>query len=822
MTILSIGDLNREIHKRCSAMGLGVDCAADGLFSAEIAIISEAPGERERQLKQPMVGSSGKLFWDLLRPTGLNRRSVYISNVVKRQLRSVDDNKVTISKGEVEQYSQILRWELEQLPNLRFVIALGNYALEAITGLSGILHHRGSVYETQLTSISQGKVTPITVIAMLNPAAVIREPKWEVMFKFDIARLQRVLKGMYKEHSVEAIINPSYTEAMRYIEQMQDERLPVSLDIEVIAEETACVGLANNRHTGMCINFRDRERNIFSVREESDIRLRLQAFADEPSTRLVMQNGMFDSTWLAYKDRIMLGASYFDTMLAHHTLYPALPHNLGFLTSQYTEHPFYKDEGKSWKEGGDIDQFWRYNVKDCCITFAAYEAMQKELVTQGLDKFFFEHVMRLQPHLARMCVGGVLADVELKEQIKKETQAEVLRLKEQFYELVEEATDEPGYRPNPASSKQMAELYFRRLRLVGRGTSTDAKNRDRMRSHPRTPEVAKRMLSSLDDWSKENKFLTTYANMSVDSDNRIRCEYKQTGVVEAPGRLSSSGTLWGGGTNLQNQPGRAHKMFIADHGYGFSYFDLSQAEARVVGWKYDIHLWKEQFEQARIDGIYDAHRALASEMFRIPYDEVTKEDWDENGKPTIRYKAKRCRHGLNYRMGIDELAQQLGISYPEAEELWRTYHRITPELQVGWKATTEEVRKNRKLFNAYGRRWILLERFDDEALKSVVAFYPQSTIGDKVSRCIYLCESDPEWPRGKARLALNIHDALIALHTLDEGEAVRSIMKKHALEPINIVDIYGKSNELIIPADLKKSVSINGEPHRWSTLEKVK
>ncbi len=342
-----------------------------------------------------------------------------------------------------------------------------------------------------------------------------------------------------------------------------------------------------------------------------------------------------------------------------------------------------------------------------------------------------------------------------------------------------------------------------------------------MKQHPRTPQIAKDMIDALDKYAKENKFLGTYAEMTIDEDERVRCEYKQTGVASAPGRLSSTSTMWGSGTNLQNQPGRAHRMFIADDGYGFSYFDLSQAEARVVGWKYKIESWIEQFEQARIDGIYDAHRALASEMFHIPYDEVPKEDWDADGNMTIRYKAKRCRHGLNYRMGPDRLAETLEIGFPEAYELHRIYHRVNPELEVGWNATLKEVKDKRSLYNAYGRRWILLERIDDEALKSVVAFYPQSTIGDKVSRCIYLCESDPDWPE-TARMALNIHDALIALHKLEDGPTVRRIMKKHAEEPIPIVDIYGTERELIVPCDLKASVADEYGIHRWSTLEKVK
>lgn len=820
MTVSSMGDINREIANRCRSVNLQLDCGADGLFNAEVAIVSEAPGERERIMKLPLVGASGKFLWEQLRKIGLNRRQVYISNVVKRQLRQQDDKKVEISRNEVDQYAQILRWELEQLPNLRYIIVLGNYALEAITGLSGIMQHRGSVYQSQVRSISQDTSRDVTVLAMLNPAAVIREPKWEIMFRFDIGRLKRVLEGQYKEHVITSHINPTPMEAMDWIDKMRDEDVPVSLDIETIGGETACIGLANSSTEGMCINFRNRSQNLYSVRDEMEIRLHLQKWFDSGKAKLVMQNGMFDSYALALKDRLILPPSYFDTMLAHHTLYPSLPHNLGFLTSQYTEHPFYKDDGKEWKEGGDIDTFWRYNVTDCCITYAVYMRELAELREQKLDKFFFSHVMRLQPHLIKMTVGGVLIDTTLKQSITEELAIEVARLKEEFYSHVAAATGDADYRPNPASPKQLSELFFRRLRLVGRGIATDAKNRIRMRAHPKTSDEAKEMLTSLDKYAKERKFLSTYAESEIDLDNRMRCEYKQTGVQSAPGRLSSSGLIWGTGANLQNQPQRAQKMFIADPGYGFSYFDLTQAEAQVVGKKAKIEKWNQQYAQARIDNKYDAHRALASEMFHVPYDDVPTKDWEDDGvTPTIRYIAKRCRHGLNYRMGADRLAEVTGLAPRAAEEAYRLYHKINPELQKWWDATTEEVKRNRSLYNAYGRRWILLERIDDETLKSIVAFYPQSTIGDKVSRCIYLCHDDPDWPVGFARMALNIHDALIAIHSLDKGvtEAVQHCMIKHAEEPL-----YIDGQELIISAELKASVPDEQGIHRWSTLEKVK
>jgi uracil-DNA glycosylase family 4 len=822
----TIAEINREIHLRAKQMGLEVDCGCDGLFGAEIAIIAEAPGERERVMKMPLVGGSGKYLWDSLRKYGITRRQCYVTNVIKRQLLSVSaaNAKERIGHGEVSHYTSILLWELNQLPNLKYVVCLGNYALQAITGLMGINNYRGSVLPVQLSTAfdNAGPPKDVTVLVMYNPAYVLREAKAELMFKFDCFRLNQVIQGTFKEHEINAIINPTFDEAMAWIDKMEKEGEPVGTDIETSSGETICIGLANSPFEGMCIPFRHATDNYWTREQEVSLLRALDRLFSNPDVRFVTQNGMYDNSWLWFHNRLRIAKVWFDTMLAHHTLYPSMPHSLGFLVTQYTTHPYYKDEGKLWKESGNIDDEWRYNVKDCCLMLACQQGMVKELEQQKLDQFFFDHVMRLQPHLVQMTVLGVKIDVELKKKISEEMKISVGVLRDAYFKMVAACTNDPEYRPNPNSPKQMAELFFKRLRLVGRGVATDKENRRRMRDHPRTPDDCRELLLLVDKLAEEQKFASTYAEMEIDEDGRGRTEYKQTGVRSAPGRLSSAQTGWGTGANLQNQPGRAHNMFIADEGWEFNYFDLAQAEARVVGWRAVIPSWMEQFERARVDKDgYDAHRALASTMFGVPIEEVPMHDWDENHKPTIRYKAKRCRHALNYRMMIDELATQLQVPFTEAEFLWHQYHRTTPEIVEWWEWQVSQVQEKRVIYNAYGRRWILQERFGDDALKPVIAFYPQSTIGDKVARIIYQCHNDPDWPVGNARIALNIHDALIATNRCGYGAIVREIMKKYAEEPLLIEGMDGEVRELIIPCDLKTSKPDEIGVHRWSTLEKV-
>jgi uracil-DNA glycosylase family 4 len=801
-------EVNAEFERQASHIGLRIQCLGDGDINSEIALVSEAPGEREVALRMPQVGGGGQLLWKCLLPYKITRKGVWTTNVVKRQLLHADDSKTTVNRSELQHWHGMLDWELRQMPNLKYIVALGTTAMEFFNGEDKILSWRGSVVPWQ------GK----HVLIALNPAFPIREPRWDIVFRFDIQKLHRLLQGKFSAPVITGIINPSPDEAIRWIDKMQDEHEPISLDIETVAQETACIGLANDSHTGCCINFRTKDANHYSVEDELRVRRRLQSLFSDTRVRFITQNGNFDASWLWWKDRLRLHAVWFDTLLAHHTLYPPLPHSLGFLTAQYTDHPYYKDEKDAWKQTQDVDAFWLYNIKDCCITKMVQLKEHNELRAQKLEDFFFNHVMKLQPELVTMTVGGVLVDRRLKEDLSTSLAETVDGKLRAFYDAVSDCTGDPEYHPNPGSPKQLADLFFSRLRLVGRGTSTDEANRVRMRRHPRTSDKAKIVIDRVGEYAKDKKILSTYITSAIDYDGRIRCEWKQFGTKEAPGRLSSSATWWETGMNMQNQPRSVRKIYIADPGYRFVYFDLAQAEARVVGWLANITKWKEDFERARTEGGFDCHRSLASAMFGVPYDDVPEVDDNPDGSFSIRYIAKRCRHGLNYRMGYDRLAETTGLPIIEAKAAYDIYHRINPELRRWWEQLIQTATRDRELWTPLGRRWKLLERITDEALESIVAFIPQSTIGDKVTSVIYRSHADPDWDV-RARICLNIHDALIAL-VPDEPAALMtttSIMKRHAESPI-----YIGAEPLIIPADI--SISEPGEDgiHRWSTLKKVK
>ena len=823
----NLKELASELKQRCDQLGLDYQCGPDGTFFSQFAIVGEAPGPTEVEQRLPLVGGSGALLWRVLnRRCNLSRKDFYITNVSKRQVMLTTEKRKAINKHELDLWTDMVLWELGHLPNLKYILVLGGMALEALSGKSGIADWRGSVLDILVADHSSGTKRPVRLVCCNNPAFVIREPRMEIVFSFDINRFNEVIHGRHHPVAISTELYPTSKRIDEYLTDCERSGDIVSTDIETIGGQTACIGFANSTTNAMCVAFRTKSDHVYSADEERHIRRRIQSFY-KSSARITAQKGMFDATWLWFFDRIHIPTFFFDTMLAHHLLYPPLPHNLGFITSMYTHNPYYKNERSEWKEGGNIDEFWDYNGKDCCNTLAATFGMMKELKEAGLEDFYHNHVMKLLNHLVLMTVGGVLIDVQMKDKLREELHAKVGKLLNEFQKLANEAVGELMFF-NPNSPKQMSDLYFNRLKLVGRGVKTDEENRDRMFKHPRTSDIARQVLVAQNAYMKENKFFGTYVKTGIDEDNRMRCEYSQTNVQEAPGRLSSSQTLWGSGGNLQNQPSRAYPMFIADDGYVFIYFDLSQAEARYVGWDAKIESWIEQFERARLDpGSYDAHCALAADMFHIPYHEVPSFDHYDTAKGrlpptgkrdgdfTVRYIAKRCRHGLNYRMGPDTLAIKTGLPIREAEKSYRLYHKLTPELRRWWQRLEHDLTHEGALFNSYGRRFILMERKSDEALESIVAFRPQSTIGDKVSRVIYLCHEDDRWP-SHARVALNNHDALIGIARKDQAKTALSIMVRHAEEPL-----YIHGRELIIPAEPGISEPDEHGIHRWSTIKKL-
>ena len=106
--------------------------------------------------------------------------------------------------------------------------------------------------------------------------------------------------------------------------------------------------------------------------------------------------------------------------------------------------------------------------------------------------------------LVAATIHGVLVDAERKKKIAELVAEDVQGILNQFHDCVHQLTGDPFYNPNPGSWQQMKDLYFNRLGLKGRGTSTDEANRVQMMKNPETSMRAKEMISLVNRYAEES------------------------------------------------------------------------------------------------------------------------------------------------------------------------------------------------------------------------------------------------------------------------------------------------------------------------------
>ena len=139
---------------------------SDGNPNSSIMIIGEGPGANEDKEGKPFVGRAGKLLDKMLEAIKLNRKNVYISNVVN--YRPPENRKPT--DEEINRYLPFLKKHIEII-NPKILLLLGSTALNAIIGNEIVISKaRGKWINKNIGNIKT------SVIASFHPAFLMRQP----------------------------------------------------------------------------------------------------------------------------------------------------------------------------------------------------------------------------------------------------------------------------------------------------------------------------------------------------------------------------------------------------------------------------------------------------------------------------------------------------------------------------------------------------------------------------------------------------------------------------------------------------------------------
>lgn len=162
-----------------------------GDCDAPVVLIGEAPGKDEVKFGRPFVGAAGKNLTELLSGGGIDRKDVFITNVVKYRLYKINEktgNMVNrpVKREDLDNNLPYLMRELEILTPV-LIVTLGNTALHAVCGKKSVISDvHGSVINSEK---GDRRVFPL-----YHPASIIYNRSLKETYENDVKQLQKTLK----------------------------------------------------------------------------------------------------------------------------------------------------------------------------------------------------------------------------------------------------------------------------------------------------------------------------------------------------------------------------------------------------------------------------------------------------------------------------------------------------------------------------------------------------------------------------------------------------------------------------------------------------
>jgi uracil-DNA glycosylase family 4 len=180
----------------CNVCGLGSTrqnaVFADGSGDERIMLIGEGPGEHEDEQGIPFVGLAGKLLNELLEEFGMDRKKIYICNVLKCR----PPGNATPSPFQTSSCANFLYWQIK-LVDPKLIITMGNPATKFVLSkvfenkpVPGITTIRGKEFRTPNDRL---------VIPVLHTAYILRDMSKLDLIKMDMKLISQHYKEIYSQ-----------------------------------------------------------------------------------------------------------------------------------------------------------------------------------------------------------------------------------------------------------------------------------------------------------------------------------------------------------------------------------------------------------------------------------------------------------------------------------------------------------------------------------------------------------------------------------------------------------------------------------------------
>lgn len=415
--------------------------------------------------------------------------------------------------------------------------------------------------------------------------------------------------------------------------------------------------------------------------------------------------------------------------------------------------------------------------------YQLFQILSTQLFNLKINNIYLQYQIPLIKILAKIENNGIKINLEKIQNLSQEFSLKINQLTKEIHQLANQEF-------NIASSQQLADILFNKLGLLSKIKSKKTQN----------PSTAINVLEDLAldgveiidkiiEFRKFSKLKNTYTDGLPKVINKFsgRIHSHFSNISTITGRLSSSNP------NLQNLPIKSmegkkiRQCFIAQKNFRLLSADYSQIELRIIAHIAKIIPLIDAFKLNK-----DIHSITASEVFKIPLEEITSE---------IRSKAKAINFGIIYGISHYGLAKQLKISNNEASQYIKSYFTTYPGIEEYMKKTTLFAKENGYVETIIGRK-IFINNINNtnfniasEAKRQAINAPIQGSSADIIFKA--MIDIDREFVKNQltSKMILQIHDELVfEINDQERDLAIKIIKDK-------------MENSIKLDADLKIDIS---------------
>ena len=544
---------------------------------------------------------------------------------------------------------------------------------------------------------------------------------------------------------------------------------------------------------GLAISFDNKHGYFFKY--SADLLKKFKPIFEDPEITLIGYD--LKSLFKTFMSKgIKIKSNLFDIQISHYLLHPDSRNSFSLITENYlnlsiTDENEILGAGKARLSFSDlpIHSQVNYSCERSLCLFKVYKILKKEMKDNEVLVLFEKIEIPLLKVLARMELEGIAIDQKILISLSHELSKKLEIITNNIHNLA-------GNKFNIASPKQTGEVLFDVMQLSKKPKKTKSGQYSTSEEELTKIKDVHPIINEILTFRGIKKLLSTYVDalpqLVEKTTGRVHTTFNQS--VASTGRLSSVNP------NMQNIPIRSdigmkvREAFVPkNNDFILVAADYSQIELRLMA----AFSKDDGMIRAFKNGV-DIHSLTAAKVYNVKLKDVDKK---------MRSNAKAVNFGIIYGISAFGLAQNIGVTRKEAQNIIDNYFEQFPRVREYMQKSIEEARQKEYTISIMGRKRYLKDinakngMIRAMAERNAINAPIQGSAADIIKVAMINIDNDLTSGNFKSRMLLQVHDELVFDIHKSEIKDVTGIIRKGMESAVTLsipltVDIGRGSNWL--------------------------